>query len=38
MSKVIATKKNNGRVIFELPDKTDPEAIEYARSTIRKTL
>ncbi len=35
---VEAIKKNNGKVVFDLPDKTEPEAIEYAKNSIRKTL
>ena len=33
---IIAQKKNNGRVTFYLPDKSEAEAIEYARNSIRK--
>ncbi len=36
--KIIAQKKNNGRIIFDLPDKSESEAIKYARDSVRKTI
>lgn len=38
MSKVIAQKKNNGKIIFDLPDKTEAEAIEYAKQSIKTVI
>ena len=35
---IIAKKNNNRDIIFELPDKTEPEALKYAKDSIRKTI
>ena len=35
---IIASKKNNRNIIFELPDKTETEALKYSKDSIRKTI
>ena len=36
MAKIIAFKKEDEVVIFDLPDKEEKEAIKYAKNSVRK--